>query len=89
MLFRQLLMLWLRVSNTRGSWMSISTKQGGGIWTIEVECIWIHNAIVVMVVIVVVINPPLISIIFLERVSNSMAICLQTRPWDHTGPQGQ
>jgi hypothetical protein len=49
------------------TWTLISTERGGGIWTIKVERIRIHDAVVVVVVILMVVTPPLTSIIFLER----------------------
>ena len=53
------------------TWTLISTERGGGIWTVKVERIRIHDAVIVVVVIVVVvivmvIAPPLTSVIFLK-----------------------
>jgi hypothetical protein len=49
------------------TWTLISTERGGGIWTVKVERIRIHDAVIVVVVIVMVVAPPLTSVIFLKR----------------------
>ncbi len=49
------------------TWTLISTERGGGIWTVKVERIWIHDAVIVVVVIIMVVAPPLTSVIFIKR----------------------
>ncbi len=68
------------VACAKHTWTLISTERGGGIWTVKVECIRIHDAVIVVVIIVMVVALPLTSIIFLK-----LDECLIATPLEFDG----